>query len=87
MAKQAKENKTVENTSQLSAGSKKTAKEIVKRHLKDKNDIITEEDIKNIKIETGLAGEEPLDIPNKTNRPKDEDKDHKYTTPWDVISE
>ncbi len=83
----ANQGKTVENTSQPPAGSKMTAKEIVKRHLKDKNDIITEEDMKNIQIETGLAGEEPLKIPNTTKRPKDEDKDNQYITPWDTISE
>ena len=88
MKPKAKENKTVEITSQSSSRStKKTAKEIVKRHLKDKHDIITEEDMQNIQIETGLNGEEPLAISNKTNRPKDEDKDALYTTPWDTISE
>ena len=83
MAKQAKD-QVEENTTH---SKKRTAKEIVHRHLKDKHDIITEADMQNIKIETGLAGQEPLDIPNKTNRPKDEDKDNQQVTPWDVISE
>ena len=88
MKPKAKENKTVEITSQTSSRStKKTAKEIVNRHLKDKTDIITEEDMQNIQIETGLNGDVPLAISNKTNRPKDEDKDTLYTTPWDTISE
>ena len=83
MAKQVKE-QIVENSSQT---NKKTAKEIVKRHLKDRNDIITEADMQNIKIDTGLAGEQPLKIPSKKTRPKDEDKDNQKMTPWDVINE
>ena len=68
----------------------KTAKEIVKRHLSDKEDKITNEDLENLKIDLSLPNDkahEPLPIKNDKERPKDADKDNTITTPWDVISE
>ena len=68
----------------------KTAKEIVKRHLSDKDDKITKEDLENLKIDLSLPKDkahEPLPIKNDKERPKDADKDNTITTPWDVISE
>jgi len=68
----------------------KTAKEIVKRHLSNKDDKITNEDLKNLKIDLSLPKDkahEPLPIKNDKERPHDEDKDNTITTPWDVISE
>lgn len=68
----------------------KTASELMNRHIRNEKDVITEEEFKDMVIETGLPaeeGSEPLDIPSQKDRPKDEDKDHLITTPWDVISE
>jgi hypothetical protein len=68
----------------------KTAKEIVKRHLSDKDDKISKDDLKNLKIDLSLPKDkahEPLPIKNDKERPKDADKDNTITTPWDVISE
>jgi len=68
----------------------KTAKEIVKRHLSNKDDKITNEDLENLKIDLSLPKDkahEPLPIKNDKERPKDADKDNTITTPWDVISE
>ena len=68
----------------------KTAKEIVKRHLSNKDDKITNEDLDNLKIDMSLPKDkahEPLPIKNDKERPKDADKDNTITTPWDVISE
>lgn len=68
----------------------KTANEIVKRHLSDKADKITNEDFENLKIDMSLPKDkahEPLPIKNDKERPKDSDKDNTITTPWDVISE
>ena len=68
----------------------KTAKEIVKRHLSDKNDKITKEDFETLKIDLTLPkgrANEPLSIKPGKERPKDEEKDNTTTTPWDVISE
>ena len=68
----------------------KTANEIVKRHLSDKDDKITNEDLENLKIDLSLPKDkahEPLPIKNDKERPKDADKDNTIATPWDVISE
>ena len=70
--------------------NEKTANEIVKRHLSNKDDKITKEDLKNLKIDMSLPKDkahEPLPIKNDKERPKDADKDNTITTPWDVISE
>ena len=70
--------------------NEKTANEIVKRHLSNKDDKITNEDLKNLKIDMSLPKDkahEPLPIKNDKERPKDADKDNTITTPWDVISE
>ena len=67
-----------------------TAKQIVKRHIQNEKDVISEEDMRNVKIENCLPkgkGHKPVVIPADKERPKDEDKDPKMTTPWDVISE
>ena len=78
-------------SSKGSKGSKGlTAKQIVKRHIRVKDDIITEDDMKNVRIDHSLPKDkahQPLPISADTERPKDEDKDNKTTTPWDVISE
>lgn len=68
----------------------KTSKEIVKRHLSNKNDKITKEDLETLKIDLSLPkgrASEPLPIKPGKERPKDSDKDNTVTTPWDVISE
>jgi hypothetical protein len=68
----------------------KTAKEIVKRHLSDENDKITQEDFETLKIDLSLPGDrgrKPLKIKPGKGRAKDADKDNTIATPWDVISE
>jgi hypothetical protein len=68
----------------------KTANEIVKRHISDKDDKITKEDFENLYIDLSLPKDkahEPLPIKNNKERPKDAEKDNTITTPWDVISE
>ena len=65
-----------------------TVKALRDRHMKDKDHVITDEDMKNLELEN-----EPVDrstshtprISRKKNRPKDEDKDPKVITPWDVV--
>lgn len=72
------------------ASKKKTAKEIVKRHLSNKNDKITDDDFKNLKIDLSIPKDkahEPLPIKEDNDRPKDVDKDHAIITPWDVLKE
>ena len=68
----------------------KTTHELMQRQLKDKNAVITDEEFRNIMIETDVdaqTSQEPLDIPVEKDRPRDEKKDHTIITPWDVISE
>lgn len=68
----------------------KTATEIVKRHLGDKDDKITKEDFENLYIDLSLPKDkahEPLPIKDDKERPKDADKDNTIATPWDVINE
>lgn len=73
-----------------SAPKGKTAKEIVKRHLSDKNDKITEDDLKHLRIDLSIPEDnahQPLKIRKGKERPKDEEKDKTMLTPWDVINE
>ncbi len=77
-------------TSKKDSSPGKTSREIVKRHLSNKEDKITEEDFKNLKIDLSLPKDKahrPLKIKPGKERPKDADKDNPITTPWDVISE
>jgi len=67
----------------------KTPKQIISKHIRDKNDIITEEDFKNLNISIEVSNDttgQPLELPDNNERPKDEDKDPAVVTPWDVIS-
>lgn len=83
--------KNTENNNKSKQNKKgKTAKEIVKRHLSDENDKITQEDFETLKIDLSLPkgkANEPLPIKRGKKRPKDADKDNTVSTPWDVISE
>ena len=59
------------------------------KHLLDKEDVISDDDFKNMEIGANIekTGEQQeLELPGGKNRPKDEDKDPTITTPWDVIS-
>lgn len=67
----------------------KTSKQIISRHMRDKNDVITDEDFKNLDISIDISRDtahHPLEIPDDKERPKDEDKDPSVVTPWDLIS-
>ncbi|MEO6611715.1 MAG: hypothetical protein ABIT05_02240 [Chitinophagaceae bacterium] len=70
-------------------GSKgKTASEIMSSHISDKNHIITDEEFKELNLDTEAPGNksgEATIISRKHNRPKDEDKDPETLTPWDVL--
>ena len=59
------------------------------RHIQNENDVITDEDFKNLDIGLDISKDtvhQPLPISDDPDRPKDEDKDPKVITPWDVIS-
>ena len=64
----------------------KTPREMMNKHIQDKNDVISEEDFKNLDLDLeDQIKQDPLLIKDHTQRPKDEDKDPKELTPWDVI--
>ena len=76
------------NTKTTSKGH--TAEEIVKRHLSDIDDKITDDDLKYVKIDLSIPKDKahkPLPIKKNKARPKDSEKDNETITPWDVISE
>ncbi len=80
---------SVEKLPQKSRSKGKTAKQIMSRHIKDQKDVITEEEFKNLNIEADLSADtahEEIIIPDNPDHPKDEDKDPKIVTPWDVIT-
>ncbi len=82
--------KDVEKIPQKSRSVGKTAKEIVDEHIQNQEDVISDEEFKNVVLDLGVPKDkahQPLPIPDKKGRPKDEDKDPGITTPWDVISE
>jgi hypothetical protein len=73
-----------------SSATKKTSGEIVRRHFSDINSKITDSDFEDLEIDTSLPGnkaQQPLEIKEGKERPKDAEKDNKTITPWDVISE
>lgn len=82
------ENKVGKGGSRRSDSTSKTPKEIMDKHLKDKNHVISEEDFKNLDISVDVSNDsshEPLQIKEGKGRPKDEDKDPDTVTPWDII--
>ena len=84
------EKKQVRKNNPKSAAAGKTAKEIVKRHLSDENDKITEDDLKHVRIDLSIPKDKahkPLPIKKGKGRPKDSEKDNTTLTPWDVVSE
>jgi len=84
------EKKQARKKSPKSTVKGKTAKEIVKRHLSDKNDKITEDDLKHVRIDLSIPKDKahkPLPIKKSKERPHDSEKDNTILTPWDVVSE
>jgi len=56
-----KEEKANRPASKQPRQKNETVHERVRRHLSDKNSVITEEDIKNVKTELSIRGDIPLD--------------------------
>ena len=81
---------TKNNNNARSTSKGKTAKEIVKRHLSNKEDKITDDDLRHLKIDLSVPKDrahKPLPIKKDKKGPKDSEKDNSTLTPWDVISE
>ncbi len=66
----------------------RTPQQVMARHIRVKDDVISEEDFKNLIIGADVrdTAHQPLEIADDTERPKDEDKDPEIITPWDLIS-
>jgi len=62
----------------------KSLKERVKRHMTDKNDIITEQDLKDV-----VVGVEEVDLnnPDEPTILNGDVEPNKMVTPWDVVDE
>jgi hypothetical protein len=63
----------------------KSLKDRVHQHLNDKNDVITEQDMKNIKV-GDESPEEPKAIED-ADKLADAIKERKQTSPWSLLSE
>lgn len=84
-----KEKRSANQVHQQSSYTGKTPRQVMSKHIRDKNDVITDEDFINLNISIDISNDtthEPLHIPDDNERPKDEDKDPSIVTPWDMIS-
>jgi hypothetical protein len=99
MAKQQRKKKPVDNIPQGKPAPKESLTERVRRHVSDINSTISDDDIRNVKIEPGhalpvpppeLAGastdEVELTKEEQEEKKKNEGEEKKIT-PWDVLSE
>ena len=80
--------KVGEKNTQSPSARGKTPKQVVDEHIRNKHDVITDEEFKNLELNLDVTGDvthEPLDIPENKDRPRDEAKDRGKITPWDVI--
>ena len=76
-------------TDQKSRHTGRTPRQIMTKHILDKNDVITEDDFNNLNISIDISNDTShtvLDIPDDKERPKDEDKDPAIIIPWDLVS-
>ena len=81
-------NETAVQVHQKSSYSGKTPRQVMSKHIQDRNDVITDEDFNNLNISSEISNDTAhpaLVISNDKERPKDENKDHVIITPWDVI--
>ena len=88
-SKSEKNQMPVEMIPQQSSSKGKTTQQIMNKHIQDEHDVITDEDFKNLRLDMELPSDQahqPLEISNDPDRPKDEDKDPKVLTPWDLIN-
>jgi hypothetical protein len=68
---------------------KKTVKELRDKHLSDKSHVITEQEVGELDLDIDKpdrTSSHVPDLPEDKDRPRDEDKDPKIITPWDVVS-
>ena len=61
---------------------------MMRKHIQDKNDVITDEDFYNLNLSTEIPDEKAIPelvTPDEKERPNDEDKDPAVITPWNII--
>jgi len=78
----------VDNNLQKTKTKGKTSQEMMHKHIHDEQDVISDEDFKNLQLDLELPTDQahqPLVIDNDPDRPKDEDKDPVVIVPWDLI--
>jgi hypothetical protein len=66
----------------------KTVKQLRDLHMRDRNHIITNEEMQSLELDTDnphTNTSHTPDISDDSERPKDEDKDPKIITPWDLV--
>ncbi len=96
MPKQNKPNKPVENIPQEYTPQRENLRKRVRKHVGDKNDKITDQDIRNVKVDALSANELPQNteqIPDQTDITQDKAETpgktthghNKHVTPWDVV--
>ena len=84
----AKETGSTNQVYQRSSNTGKTPKQTMSKHIRDKNDVITDEDFENLNISIDISNDtahELLEIPVDNNLPKAEDRGPAVITPWDII--
>ena len=67
-----------------------TVKQLRDIHLKDKDHVITDQEMKDLELDLTVPDTSTAHTPeiaDDKERPKDEDKDPKIITPWDTIKE
>lgn len=83
-----REKETSNQIHRKSSYTGRTPKEMMRKHIQDKNDVITDEDFYNLNISLDISNDTAhpvLIIPDDEERPKDEDKDPAIIIPWDLI--
>ena len=84
------EEESSNQTHPKSSHTGRTPRQIMTKHILDKNDVITEDDFNNLDISVDIHNDtshQLLVIRDDKDRPKDEDKDPAIIIPWDIISE
>jgi hypothetical protein len=62
-----------------------TTEELMRKHMEDPDHNISEEEFRDVQINTETKEDDKPDLEGGDERPHDVDKDHRFKTPWDVI--
>jgi hypothetical protein len=88
MKKHAADNPNREKTTpKKRATGGQTTQDLRKKHLRDQDHSISDEEMRNLNVEKQSEEEVPTRLPEGDERPHDVDKDRRFKTPWDVLGE